>query len=161
MFDWEITDLKILRKDSPRSPRWMPFFPTPIGQPCVVWRNKLQVFSRKDEKCWQNGGGGDGGGGNGPKTISPPVTRGDLITIFNDRHASTSKLLIETNCILNFVPYVFRVIWSEPALVRFWMIAIIINIYLQLPNKREWWINTWQLVSVLGRPCDWHEFLRL
>ena len=36
-------------------------------------------------KCWQNGGGGrDGGGGgggvgNGPKTMSPPVTRGDLM----------------------------------------------------------------------------------
>ena len=61
------------------------FFPTPIGQPCVVWRNWLQGFSQKIEKCWQNGGGGDGrdgedgGGGNGPKTISPPVTRGDLI----------------------------------------------------------------------------------
>ena len=31
--------------------------------------------SRKVEKCWQN----NGVGGNGPKTISPPVTRGDLI----------------------------------------------------------------------------------
>ena len=33
--------------------------------------------SRKVEKCWQNGGGGDGSDGNGPKTLSPPVTRGD------------------------------------------------------------------------------------
>ena len=37
-------------------------------------------------KFWQNGGGGgDGGGGdggeNGPKTISPPVTQGDLINL--------------------------------------------------------------------------------
>ena len=30
--------------------------------------------SQKVGKCWQNGGGGDG-----PKTISPPVTRGELI----------------------------------------------------------------------------------
>ena len=55
---------------------------TPIGQPCMVWRNSLQGFSQKVEKCWQNRGGGDGGdgggGGNGPKTISPPVTRSDL-----------------------------------------------------------------------------------
>ena len=34
--------------------------------------------SRKVEKCWQNGGGG---GGNGPKTISPLVTRGDLMNV--------------------------------------------------------------------------------
>ena len=55
-------------------------FPTPIGQQGVVWRNELQGFSQKIEKCWQNGGGdGGGGGGNGPKTISAPVTRGDLI----------------------------------------------------------------------------------
>ena len=55
-------------------------FPTPIGQPCVVWRNKLQGFSRKVEKCWQNGGGDGGGRENGPKTISTPFTQGDLIS---------------------------------------------------------------------------------
>ena len=34
----------------------------------------IQGFSRKVGKYWQNGGGG----GNGPKTISPQVTQGDL-----------------------------------------------------------------------------------
>ena len=40
----------------------------------------------RNKKCRQNGGGGDGGGGggdgggNGPKTISLPITRSDLIT---------------------------------------------------------------------------------
>ena len=58
---------------------------TPIGQPCVVWRNWLQGLSQKVEKCWKNGGGGDSGDGgdsggeNGPKTVNPPVTRGDLM----------------------------------------------------------------------------------
>ena len=39
-------------------------------------------FLQKVEK--QNGGGSGryGGGGNGPKTISPPVTRGDLNSHF-------------------------------------------------------------------------------
>ena len=92
-----------LRLSYPRSPRWVPKnFPTPIGQPCVVWRNWLQGFSRKVEKCWQNGGGGgdvgcEDGGGNGPKQTSPPnnspgypgwlisplVTRSDLISCRN------------------------------------------------------------------------------
>ena len=63
--------------------------PTPIGQPCVVWRNKLQGFSRKVQKCWQNGGGG--GGGNGPKTISPPVTRVDLIYICFPEYVSLHR----------------------------------------------------------------------
>ena len=40
-------------------------------------KNLDSGFSRKVEKWWQNGG--IGGGGNGPKTISPVVTRGDLI----------------------------------------------------------------------------------
>ena len=45
---------------------------------------KLQGFSCKwkVEKCWQNGGARDGsGGGNRPKTIIPPVTRGDLMIV--------------------------------------------------------------------------------
>ena len=37
----------------------------------------FEGFPRKVGKYWQNGGGEDGGR-NEPKTISPPVTRGDL-----------------------------------------------------------------------------------
>ena len=51
-------------KICPASRAWWPWpkvtemgtknFPTLIGQPCVVWKNQLQRFSRQVEKCWQN-----------------------------------------------------------------------------------------------------------
>ena len=35
------------------------------------------------KSVWHNSGVGRDGGSKGPKTISPPVTWGDLITLFN------------------------------------------------------------------------------
>ena len=62
-------------------------FPHPLVN--HVWFEKIsfRVFPGK-LKSVNGGGGGDGGGGNGPKTLSSPVTRGDL----NDSYMSSIGL---------------------------------------------------------------------
>ena len=71
-------------KFCPASVAWWPWPKIPkIGAKNFPHTHRLTMcdlkklasgFSRKVEKCWQNGGGG----GKGPKTLSPPVTQGDL-----------------------------------------------------------------------------------
>ena len=67
-------------------------FPTKISVHYYDIPNTYKtVFSRKVEKCWQNGSSGDRG--NGPKTISPPVTWGDLMALRNSLNQMMSLTL--------------------------------------------------------------------
>ena len=92
-----------------------------------VWfeETSFRGFSRKVEKCWQNGGGG---GGNGPKTISPSVTRGDLITTkMNNSTDSTTNPSISHNTPLRtgICTFLFWIAYSE-----MWAKGVILNYHL-------------------------------